>query len=112
MAGLPVVDSYERIVYDYIKSHEARFVVDCKDTKTKAGFGADELMDYSCFFLKNNADIRREFLAHGLINMDIMDILRDDINDRFPIDENRRNYVLTVINGSLRSLYQLDSDYM
>ncbi|MGG2141945.1 hypothetical protein [Symbiopectobacterium sp. RP] len=115
MPGLPVVDNYERIVYDYMKRHEARFAVDYvdyKDIKTKAGFGADELMDYSCFFLKNNADIRREFLAHGLINMDMMDILRDDINDRFPIDENRRNYVLTVITGSLRSLYQLDSDYM
>lgn len=112
VATLPIVDNYERIVYDYMKSHEARFVVNYKDTKTEAGFGADELMDYSCFFLKNNADIRREFLAHGLINMDMMDILRDDMNDRFPIDENRRNYVLTVITGSLRSLYQLDSDYL
>lgn len=109
---LPVVDNYERIVYDYMKNHEERFLIDYKDTKTNADFGADELLDYSCFFLKNNADIRRELFAHGLINMDVMDILRDDMNDRFPIDENRRDYVLTVIASSLRSLNQLDSDYM
>ncbi len=109
---LPLVDNYEFIVYNYMKSNQERFLIDYKDTKANVYFSADELMDYSCFFLKNNHDVRKAFLEHGLINMDVMDILRDDMNNHCPLEDNRRDYVLTVITSSLRSLNQLSSDCM
>ncbi|MGL9721917.1 hypothetical protein, partial [Symbiopectobacterium sp.] len=112
MAGLPVVDNYLSIVHDYMKSNEERFLIDYDDTKTKGILGGDELMDCSCFFLRNNDDIRRAFFAHGLMNMDMVDILRDDMNDRFPNDESPRGGILTVIHNSLVSLYKLNTDYM
>lgn len=110
--ALPVVDNYELIVYNYMKNNQERFLIDYKDTKTNVDFSADELMDYSCFFLKNNHDVRKAFFEHGLVNMDVMDILRDDMNNYYPLEDNRRDYVLTVITGSLRSLSQLSGDYM
>ncbi|MCW2478613.1 hypothetical protein [Candidatus Symbiopectobacterium sp. NZEC135] len=112
MAELPVVDNYQKIVHDYMKSNEERFLIDYPDTKTNGVLGGDELMDCSCFFLRNNDDIRRALFAHGLMNMDMVDILMDYMKIRLPNDNSPRGGILTVIHNSLIKLYKLDTDYM
>ena len=118
-AGSSLVDNYESIVFNYMKEKKELFLSDYNNTKTDSEFGTDELMDYSCFFLKNNNEIKNELFEHGLINLDVMDSLRMEMDglsneedDHFALRDNRRSYILTIIASSLISLYQLDSNYM
>ncbi|MCW2476525.1 hypothetical protein [Candidatus Symbiopectobacterium sp. NZEC151] len=108
----PLIDNYEKIVYDYVKENKSRFLDEYKQTKIADNYGSDELMDYSCFFLNNHSEVKKTLLERGIINIYVMDEINYDMDKTIPVEDNRRGYALTTIAGSLRTEYHLDGDAM
>ncbi|HDL6960962.1 TPA: hypothetical protein PXM28_000163 [Yersinia enterocolitica] len=72
-------------------------------------------MDYSCFFLKENPELKNILLEYDLTNMDTLNSITDEMREKMEGDDQKRGeltYTLMTISGSLRITEKLDNDDM
>lgn len=105
---MPLIDNYEKIVYGYVKDNKIKFLNEYKQTRVADNYSSDELINYSRFFLNNHSEVKKTLLERGIINIDVMDEVKYDMDKTIPVEDNRRGYALTTIAGSLRMEYHLE----
>lgn len=103
----PLVENYSCIVKKFSADNHVEFYKQFPDTKIKDNFGGDEVMDYSCFFLEENPDIKLALLEYGLFDLNILLSFVKDMTEQLRGDDDRIgkiDYRLTTLQVSLRYL--------
>ncbi|MGL9721918.1 hypothetical protein [Symbiopectobacterium sp.] len=108
---LPLIENYSPIVKKYAADNDVEFAKQFPDTKIKDDYGGDEVMDYSCFFLERNPDIKLTLLGYGLFDVDITNAFVNDMEAQLKGDDDRIgsiNYRLVTLQVSLKYLESRD----
>lgn len=115
LGNSPLIESYSTVIKEYAENNLNEFKEVYPDTEIKDTYGADELMDYSCFFLKENPELKNILLEYDLTNMDTLNSITDEMREKMEGDDQKRGeltYTLMTISGSLRITEKLDNDDM
>lgn len=108
---LPLIENYIPIVKKYAADNDVEFAKQFPDTKIKDDCGGDEVMDYSCFFLERNPDIKLTLLEYGLFDVDITNAFVNDMEAQLKGYDDRIgriNYRLITLQISLKYLESRD----
>ncbi|MCW2478611.1 hypothetical protein [Candidatus Symbiopectobacterium sp. NZEC135] len=108
---LPLVENYNLIVKNFAADNDVEFTKKFPDTKIKDNYGGDEVMDYSCFFLERNPDIKLTLLEYGLFDLNITNAFVNDMEAQLKGDDDRIgkiNYRLITLQVSLNYLESRD----
>ncbi|MGG2143573.1 hypothetical protein [Symbiopectobacterium sp. RP] len=108
---LPLVENYSAIVKKFAADNDIEFSKQFPDTKIKDNYGGDEVVDYSCFFLERNPDIKLTLLEYGLFDLDITNAFVNDMEAQLKGDDDRIgkiNYRLITLQVSLKYLESRD----
>ncbi|WP_235921484.1 hypothetical protein, partial [Yersinia artesiana] len=116
-----IIENYSTVIKEYAGNNLKKFKEFYPDTEIKDTYGADELMDYSCFFLKENPELKNLLLEYDLTNMDTLNSITDEMREKMEDVEDiekrdkkigELTYTLMTVSGSLITTKKLDNDYM
>lgn len=104
---MPLVEKYGLVIKDYADDNLTKLKEVYPDVEVNGIYGGDQHFYYSCFFLKENPDLKLTLLEYGIFERDVMEAYVNEMNEALKGNDDKTECIdfwLTVLSTSLNHL--------
>lgn len=100
----PLIENYTDIVKNTALDNKEAFTLAYPESEITSCYGADQLMDYSCFYLQNNAHLKQTLQDYGLGCEKTASFIIEEMCEKMRFDDRlgTMEYALITIASTLK----------